>query len=95
LEYEKEIEELRKKNDRLNSEIVEKLSEWLKFFTEIKDLNINYEKHEFSRKISEETRNVTQKLAKEHHLDKQGINRIFNEILKLQRFSEESAHINF
>ena len=55
----------------------------------------NNEESEVSREISDEIHDVTQKLAEKHRLDKEGVKRIFNEILNLQHFAEEGTRINF
>ena len=81
--YEEEIGELRKKINRLNFEIVEKLSDRVNIA-----LRIGNVKHKHGHPIVDRSREAkvyqqVRGLAQEHKIDSEGVERVFREIIRL------------
>lgn len=80
--YEEEIEGLRKTNDRLNEEIVEKLAEWAEVALRIGAVERRHGRPDVDRSL-EEVYDQIRGLARERRLDAEGVERVFREIVKL------------
>ncbi len=84
-----EIEDLRHRNDHLNAEIVEKISEWVRASTRLAGLDpATGKSHEALR---EELLVHVRGAASEHGLNPEGLEQIFAAILDIKKASEAGS----
>ena len=81
-----EIERLRHRNNHLNAEIVEKISEWVRTSTRLAGLDSAPEESPVAPR--EELLAYMREAASEHGLDPNGLERIFAAILDIKGASE-------
>ena len=81
-----EIERLRHRNNHLNAEIVEKISEWVRTSTRLADLDSAPEESPVAPR--EELLTHMREAASEHGLDPNGLERIFAAILDIKGASQ-------
>ena len=80
--YEEEIGVLRKTNDRLNEEIVEKLAEWVEVAVRMGAVKRRHGRTDVDRSLGEVYDQI-RRLARGRRLDAEGVERIFREIVRL------------
>lgn len=81
--YEEEIGVLRKSNDRLNEEIIEKLAEWVELAVRMGAVKRRHGRPDVDRRLEEEVYDQIRRLARGRRLDAEGVERIFREIVRL------------
>jgi chorismate mutase len=81
-----EVEILRHRNDHLNAEIVDKISEWLRTSTRLASIDSTIEGSSVA--LREELLAYMREAASEHGLDPDGLERIFAAILDIKETSE-------
>jgi hypothetical protein len=87
--YEEEIYKLRRINERINEEIVEKIFDWLKTAAKIRELGQRHRKYEKDVN-KEEVYSRVEELAEEIDLDVNAVKQIFSTIFLLyQHFNED------
>ena len=90
--YEEEIEALRKTNDRLNEEIVEKLEEWVEVAVRVGAIERRHGRSNVDRGLEEEVHEQIRRLARESSLDAEGVERVFREIVRLYTDAKREVH---
>ena len=83
MSYLEEIESLRKRNDCLNAEIVEKISELVRTSKKIGILKGDATPRGVSAVFDESTMESVRGLAEEYRLDVEGVERIFQALMAL------------
>ena len=81
--YKKEIGELRRTIDRLNEELIGKLSERVDVASKIGTVKKRHGKPVIDRKREDEVYDQVRKLALVRNLDPEGVERVFREIIRL------------
>lgn len=81
--YEEEIGELRKEINRLNFEIVQKLSERVDVALRIGEVKKRHGRPIVDRSREAKIHQQVRGLAKEHGIDAEGAERVFREIIRL------------
>lgn len=81
--YKKEIEELRRTIDRLNEELIGKISERVEVAAKIGTVKKRHRQPVIDKKREEEVYDQVRKLAMVRNLDPEGMERVFREIIRL------------
>ena len=83
MEYEEEIEGLRKEINKLNEEIVERISQRVEVAVRIGSVKKRYGQPIVDAGREAKVYEQIRELARRHHLDGVGLERIFREIISL------------
>ncbi len=83
MNYEEEIESLRKKINRLNEEIIEKLVQRVEVSIEIGNVKRKYGRPIVDRKRERAVYKQIRALAERQNIDAEGVEQVFKEIVSL------------
>jgi len=83
MKYEEEIGELRKEINRLNDEIIEKLTKRVEVAVRIGAVKRRYGRPIVDRSREEKVYEQIRTLARRRGLDSEGVERVFREIIRL------------